>query len=105
MGRPLCRNFASMTFFNSTFLDPLASRTFSSFGRLKADVCTPRRASPAVNASWTTRIGDSNFRLKFFCASGIGRLRSMSGRCCAYTARRALSALSRTVTKDSNAAL
>ena len=30
------------------FFDPFFSRTYSSFGRLKADVCTPRRASPAV---------------------------------------------------------
>jgi hypothetical protein len=48
MGCPLMRYFASMTFLSRTFLEPFCSRTTSSFGRLNAEVCTPRRASPAV---------------------------------------------------------
>ena len=48
IGRPLCRNLASITFFRRTFFEPFASRTLSSLGRLNAEVWTPRRASPAV---------------------------------------------------------
>jgi hypothetical protein len=81
MGTRMPSYLARMTFFSSTFLEPLASRTRSSLGRLKAMVWTPARASPAANSSSTTRIGDSEPRSRFLCSSGIGRLRSRKGSC------------------------
>ena len=52
-------NFASCMFFSITRLVPFSLTTRSSFGRLKAAVCTPRLPSPAVKTTLTTRMGAS----------------------------------------------
>jgi len=65
MGTRMASYLARIMFFSSTFFDPLASRTRSSLGRLKARVWTPARASPAVSTSSTTRIGESVPRCRF----------------------------------------
>ena len=50
----------------------------SSFlGKLKASVCTPALVSPAEKTSCTTMMGDSEPRLKFLYASGMGRWASI----------------------------
>jgi len=67
-------NFAREKFLSITFLLPFASRTASSFGRLKAIVCTPAFVSPPVNTTSTTLTGDSLPRFGFLCSAGMGRL-------------------------------
>ena len=59
MGSSTLSNFASCTFFSITRLVPFSFTTRSSLGRLKAAVCTPRLASPAVKTTLTTRMGAS----------------------------------------------
>ena len=48
IGTSVFANFASWTFFSITRLAPFSRITRSSFGRLKAAVCTPRLPSPAA---------------------------------------------------------
>ena len=78
IGTSVLANFASWTFFSITRLAPFSRITRSSFGRLKAAVCTPRLPSPAAKISLTTTIGASapSFGLRYF--GSIGRWFSMS---------------------------
>ena len=46
MGIRILSYFAFIVLRSRTFFEPLASRTRSSLGRLKAAVCTPAWASP-----------------------------------------------------------
>ncbi len=79
IGTRIWSYLARMTLRSRTFFEPLASRTRSSLGRLKAMVCTPARLSPEVKTGSTTRIGLSLPRFRFLCSSGIGRFCSSQG--------------------------
>ena len=72
IGSSTILNFASCMFFSMTRLVPFSLTTRSSFGRLKAAVCTPRLPSPAAKTTLTTLIGASapSFGLRYF---GIDR--------------------------------
>ena len=100
IGRMIVLNLASIRLRSSTFLAPFSARTFSSFGRLYAIVCTDLRASPAVNTRSTTRIGLAAPRL-VLTSSGIGRCCSISGRYFLYFASASEAFGSLTVTKAS----
>ncbi len=105
IGRRTFRNLASWTFFSMTRFEPISATMRSSFGRLKAAVCTPWLPSPAASTTLTTRMGASSPRRGLRNSSGMGRWSSMS--CSSAPNRASLddSAASRTVTKASNAAL
>ena len=78
MGTSTMRNLASCTFLSITRLLPFSPMTRSSFGRLKAAVCTPRLASPDEKTVFTTRIGASAPSFGLRCFGSIGRLFSIS---------------------------
>ena len=79
--------------------------TRSSFGRLKAAVCTPRLPSPAAKTTLTTRIGASAPSFGLRSVGSIGRVFSMSCSSAPKLRSFADSASSRTVMNASNAAL
>ena len=98
-------NFASWTFFSMTRLEPFSFTTRSSLGRLKAAVCTPRLASPAVKTMSMTRMGARAPRCGLRSEGSMGRWSSRSWSWALKRPSRAVKASSRRPTKASKAAL
>ena len=105
MGRRTFSNFARCVFFSITRLLPFSATTLSSFGRLKAAVCTPLLPCPDEKTTSTTRIGAMPPSFGLRSAGSIG---SRSSSHCSSEEKRASFAdsfSSRTVMKASKAAL
>ena len=73
MGTSTFSNFACCAFFSITRLVPFSATTRSSFGRLKAAVCTPLLPSPEEKTTFTTRIGAMPPSFGLRSAGSIGR--------------------------------